>query len=142
MTDFNLITSLSNISDHVPVQLQIRLKTHETLDQVNQSISDILDQRNNHSRVEKIIIENVNIDIFINVMNIDIDKMKNNADLCDVKTLCSEIETSMQKSAKIATNKIAPNRIAPIIEHPRNDNIKDAFTCDSKNEYNTWKSNT
>ena len=63
--------------------------------------------------------------------------MKNNADLCDVKTSCSGIETSIQKSAKIATNKIAPNRIAPIIEHPRNDNIKDAFICDSKNEYNT-----
>ena len=67
-------------------------------------------------------------------MNIDIDKMKNNASLSDVKTLCSEIETSIQKSAKIATNKITPNRVATIIEHSRNDNIKDAITYDSKNE--------
>ena len=63
-TDFNLVSDLSDISDQLPLQSKFKLKACETLDQVNQSIDDILDKKYNHIGVKKLKPENINMDVF------------------------------------------------------------------------------
>ena len=94
-TDFNLVSDLSDISDHLPLQSKFKLRACETLDQVNQSIDDILDEKNNHSHVKKLKPENINMDIFSNIMNTYINKLKNNVDVIIVTTLYFEIDISI-----------------------------------------------
>ena len=137
-TDLNLVSDLSDISDQLPLQSKFKLKACETLEQVNQSIDDILDEKNNHIRVKKLKPENINMDIFYNIMSTYINKMKNNVDVADVTTLYSEIEISIKTSVKDASN-ISQNRVATIIKHQANDSTKESIICDNKNEYNTWK---
>ena len=144
VTDFNYITNLSNISDHIPIQIQINLKTQETLDQIDKSMDSILDPKNNHSRVKKIRIENININVFKNIMNTHIDRINSNLNRFDTETLCSDIENSIHNAAKTSTRKRTPrtnitngidgNTVANFT------NINNSINDDFKKEYNTWKS--
>ena len=114
---FRLIATLSNITDHVPIQVKIHLKTPNTLDHINQKIDEIVDPKNNHSRVRKIKSQNTNLNVFTNMMETQIERIKISSNQLDAMTLCSDIEISIQKTAKFAMTKKGRNSSKSYQQH-------------------------
>ena len=118
------------------------LKSRETLTIVNSSIDNILNERNNHSHIKRIKTENIDFNIFKNVMNLYVTNLRNTHEPnnINVEKLVNDIETSFHKSAKIATKKRPKCNTNVVSEGESHANYKDAIICDARNEYSNWKS--
>lgn len=138
--EFSLVETLSNISDHTPVQTIIKLNTEISLDELNTSIIDVISEHNNHSHYKKLRTDNINLELFSNIMNTHINSISQKYDgIADIDTcsLANDIEESIRKSSNAAKLK-RPNIHQ---EQPaRSADINESILEDSRRECEEWKS--
>ncbi len=135
---FSLVDSLAGISDHTPIQTSIKMDTTVSLDDLNNSITQIISEPNNHSHYKKLKTSNINLEVYANIMNAyihDINQKYDGAVDVDALTLANDIETSIRKSSNAAKLR----KEEDIYELPVSTNIKESIQEDYKNECNAWK---
>ena len=142
VNEFSLVHSLSDISDHTPVQAEIKLNTKISLDELNTSITDVINEHNNHSHYKKLNTNNINLEVFKNVMDTHIENIsleydgivETDVDAC---VLANKIESSIRKSSNVATTKKQVDTIEQRIDCG---SINDSIIQDTKYECDAWKS--
>ena len=132
--DFRIIDELSGISDHKPISVKLEFPSEQTLEQANKSIDNILDVRNNHSRIKKRKKENIDMLVFKNIMTNNINNLENKYESIqvDAESLANDIENAMQTAAKSAARKTAVNDNTTDFEETSSDNFADLFISDAK----------
>ena len=140
VADFQIVHELSVISNHTPINTKLEFPSNPTLDQANRSIDNILDIRNNHSRIKKVRKENIDMNLFKNVMEISIKDLENKygSIQIDGESLANDIEASMQKATRSASKRPSNNNIAVSSEGNNPDNFENLFIQDAKEEYKEW----
>ena len=140
VTDFQIVSNLSGISDHTPIVATLNIPSGPTIEQANRSIDNILDERNNHSRIKKLKKENIDLNIFKNIMTINITDLQNkyntNDNNIDAESLAKEIETTFQKAAIVSKKPVV--RTGLVNNQPPTGNFENLFIDDAKKEYSEW----
>ena len=142
VVNFEIVQYLSGISDHAPVCTKLVFTSSDSIEQVNASIDSILDVRNNHSLVKKYKMNDLDIEVFKNVMTTYIGDLENkyeSSNTINADTMATDIELSLQKSMNAASQKPSISRYVPKNELPEGD-FKDLFSDDSKKEFSEWSS--
>ena len=136
VSNFCLVGELADISDHTPVAAELSFDSSGSWSQLNDSIDAMVNERNNHSRVKKFKMENLDLRVFTNVMDTYINELTDTfigKDDINGEELAGVLEESLQKSAKIATTKNQQ-----IYQPEEDDNLKDSLSKDAKKEYAEW----
>ena len=139
---FNLLNDLSGISDHIPIAAKVNLTVSGTLQEVCDSLNEILSEQNNHSRYKKIKTESINMSTFQNVMNTYVNDIKNICNETDTvypDMLAGKIEDSLRKAAKVSSNFNRPHLAASNLTDG-DISYSDAIKRDCKIEFEKWKS--
>ena len=100
--EFDFLDTLDSISDHIPITARILVEIELTLHQLDESISDVLYEPNNHSIYKKFKSNNIDIDAFSNTLSSYISKIENtHYDNPDDQAV--DIDLALRKSADICS---------------------------------------
>ena len=140
VVNFQIIDDLSGISDHTPLSATLEFSSSPTLEQANRSIDDILDVRNNHSRVKKMKKENIDMNVFKNIMTVSIGDLENKYKAVDVdaESLAGDIENALQKAARSASKKSVLSNKTVDADEALVDDYRNLFKRDAREEHSEW----
>ena len=134
---FNIVSELSKISDHIPIMMKAHLKVNVSLDQVLENITDITSETNNHSKFKKFKKDDIDHDVFSNILKIYIAEIESKQ-LMDNNELANEIDSAMRKAASLASKKT----VKPTSTHDSSItgdlNFENVAAVEGRKEYNVW----
>ena len=96
---FYIRSDCIKISDHLPVSVELHLLLDFSLLKRKQSITDIVAEQNNHSKKPRIVMEKIDKNTFINIMNHQLNNLKNYRNNTTDQTL-KELKNTFYISAK------------------------------------------
>ena len=131
--EFDFLDQLHKISDHIPIIAKLHVDISASLDQIDESITDILCEPNNHSKFKKFKIENIDLNIFSNTLKTYVERIEN-TQYTDSDALAIDIDNSLRKSADLSSR----NNIQLKVSNLPMMNNKFDFHTDNYNEYTIW----
>ena len=138
--DFNFIDNLSKVSDHIPIMAKVYMDVSATIEQLEESISEIISIPNNHSKFKKFKMKNINSNAFRNTLETYITEIETKQ-YTDSDAFAKDIDSALRKSATISSQKErvtnTQNGIR-VINVDDDIDIMEKINEDNQNEYATW----
>ena len=139
--EFDFLDLLDSISDHVPITVRIMIEMKVTLNQLDESISNVLYEPNNHSIYKKFKSNNIDLNAFSNTLSSYILKIEN-THYDNPDDQAADIDLALRKSADICSKPQAVSNTSNELPHTTNTNkpnLLSAINSDLKKEYSAWQ---
>ena len=137
--EFDFLDNLHGISDHIPLVASINVDINVSMHQLEESMSNILHEPNNHSKYRKFKLNNINLNAFSNTLASYISKIENTS-YDDPDKQAIDIDLALRKSADICSN---PTTLQSRSNESCFTNINHDFQCaindDLRKEQIVWQ---